>query len=61
MALLRVPSSLIVMDFVKGRTLSKFLDSSPHQDRLDADIVSVGKAIALLHAENLVFSDLRTA
>ncbi|KAM6489346.1 hypothetical protein JOM56_015247 [Amanita muscaria] len=52
---------MIVMDYVKGgTTLSKFLHSSPHQDRLDAVIKSVKKAIALLHAENLVFGDLRT-
>ena len=51
---------MIVMDYVKGGTLSKFLESSPHQRRLDAIITSVRKAIALLHAENLVFGDLRT-
>ena len=50
------------MGHVRGGTLSDFLLSSPHQpeDRLDAIIELVRRAIALLHAENLVFGDLRT-
>ena len=50
------------MGHVRGGTLSDFLLSSPHQPegRLDAIIELVRRAIALLHAENLVFGDLRT-
>ena len=53
---------MIVMDDAKGGTLSELLNSSPRPpwSRLDTIIASVKKAIELLHAENLVFGDLRT-
>ena len=51
---------MIVMEYVEGKTLTKFLQSSPSQGCLDAVLVSVTTAIELLHAEGLVFGDLRT-
>jgi len=52
--------SMIVMEYVTGKTLTEYLQSSPSQERLDAVLKSVSKAIELLHAEGLVFGDLRT-
>ncbi len=51
---------MIVMEYVKGKTLTQFLQSSPSQERLDAVLTLVTTAIELLHAEGLVFGDLRT-
>ena len=53
---------MIVMEDAKGGTLSRLLNSSPRPpwSRLDTIITSVKQAIELLHAENLVFGDLRT-
>jgi tRNA A-37 threonylcarbamoyl transferase component Bud32 len=44
----------------KAMTLTQFLQLSPFQERLDAVLASVTTAIELLHAEGLVFGDLRT-
>lgn len=52
--------SMIVMEYVKGDTLTQFLQSSPPAERLDTVLASVTTAIELLHAEGLVFGDLRT-
>jgi serine/threonine protein kinase len=52
--------SMIVMEYVKGDTLTQFLQSSPSQERLDAITNSVTTATELLHAADLVFGDLRT-
>ncbi|KAF8331812.1 hypothetical protein F5887DRAFT_994791 [Amanita rubescens] len=51
---------MVVMDYVKGGTLTELLRSSPPKSRLDPIIKSVEKAIELLHANDLVFGDLRT-
>lgn len=52
---------MIVMDHVKGgTTLDELLHSSSSRELLDAIINSVTEAIKVLHAENLVFGDLRT-
>ena len=40
---------MIVMDCVKGRTLSKFLQSSPSKDRLASIFTSVTSTITWLH------------
>jgi len=49
---------MVVMDYVKGRTLSKFLGLSPSKGHLASVISLVTRAITRLHAKNLVSSDL---